>query len=75
MVKLIYYYVTDDNVLKIYYGQAKRLLSRKSKKIKHTLPENNDNILTQDINLDGKEDILIKFKDKNGTYQLKIIES
>ena len=66
---------TDDNVLKIFYGEEKRLLSRKAKKIKHDLPESNNDILTQDINQDGKEDILIKLKDKKGLYSLKIIES
>lgn len=66
---------TDDNVLKIFYGEERRLLSKRAKKIKHDLPENNRNILTQDINQDGKEDILIKLKDKKGMYQLKIIKS
>ncbi len=66
---------TDDDELKIYYGEEKRLLSKKAKKIKQRLPENNENILTQDINQDGKEDILIKLKDKNGKYHLKIIKS
>jgi len=66
---------TDDNELKIYHGDEKRLLSKRAKKIKHDLPENNSNILTQDINQDGKEDILIKLKDKNGIYHLKMIKS
>ena len=66
---------TDHNVLKIFYGEERRLLSKRAKKIKHDLPENNRNILTQDINQDGKEDILIKLKDKKGMYQLKIIKS
>jgi len=66
---------TDDNVLKIFYGEEKRLLSKRAIKIKHDLPENNHNILTQDINQDGKEDILIKIKDNKGIYHLKIIES
>ncbi|MCP4322939.1 MAG: VCBS repeat-containing protein, partial [Alteromonadales bacterium] len=57
---------TGDDELKIYYGEEKRLLSKKAKKIKQDLPENNENILTQDVNSDGKEDILIKLKDKHG---------
>ena len=52
----------DDDTLKIYLGTTdKRLFAKKSIKHKTQLPKQGNMLITNDINSDGKDDILIKY--------------
>ncbi len=52
----------DDDTLKIYLGaNNKRLFTKRAIKHKTQLPKQGDMLITNDINNDGKDDILIKY--------------
>lgn len=52
----------NDDTLKIYLGTAnKRLFSKKSIKYKTQLPKQGAMLISNDLNNDGKDDILIKY--------------
>lgn len=64
---------TGSKTLKIYYGNETTLLEKKAKKIKHTLPESANDIKLVDVNNDGKQDFVFRFKDKNGNSSIKTV--
>ncbi len=65
---------TDNDELSIYLGDKKRVLSRKAVYIERPLPKSIQNIYSTDFNQDGKEDIVLKMKDKQGNYRIEVQE-
>ncbi|MDK1286078.1 FG-GAP repeat domain-containing protein [Pseudoalteromonas umbrosa] len=63
----------DTNELKVYFGDAKRGLSRRAKRIKRALPASSTDIYSHDINLDGREEIVLKVNDKKAGFRLDTI--
>ncbi|AOT07963.1 FG-GAP repeat domain-containing protein [Pseudoalteromonas luteoviolacea] len=60
----------DINELKVYFGDEKRGLSRRAKRIKRTLPKSSGDIYSYDLNQDGTEEIVLKVKDKKEGFRL-----
>ena len=53
---------SGDNTLKIYLGRTgKQSFSSRSTSYKTNLPKDGNTLFTQDLNNDGKEDILMKY--------------
>jgi len=51
-----------DDALKVYYGvDDKKLFSKKALKYKVTLPKQGNMLISDDLNGDGKDDLLIKY--------------
>ena len=51
-----------DDELKIYFGTSgKKLLKRKSKSYEVNLPTDGNTLYVEDLNMDGKDDILMKY--------------
>ncbi|MDK2596565.1 FG-GAP repeat domain-containing protein [Pseudoalteromonas obscura] len=63
----------DTNELKVYFGDERRGLSRRPKRIKRSLPSSSDDIYSYDINQDGKEEIVLKVIDKKGGFRLDTV--
>jgi len=52
----------SDEKFKVYYGESgEKLFSRRSTSYKTILPKEGENLLIDDLNGDGKDDLLIKF--------------
>ncbi|KID57293.1 hypothetical protein JF50_08690 [Pseudoalteromonas luteoviolacea] len=64
----------DTNELKVYFGDEKRGLSRRAKRIKRSLPKSSSDIYSHDLNQDGKEEIVLKVKDKKEGFRLEAIQ-
>ncbi|KZN56477.1 hypothetical protein N474_12070 [Pseudoalteromonas luteoviolacea CPMOR-2] len=64
---------TDTNELKLYFGDEKRALSRRAKRIKRSLPKSSGDIYSHDLNQDNKEEIVLKVKDKKEGFRLEAI--
>lgn len=64
---------TDTNELSVYFGDSKRGLSRKAKRIKRELPKAPSDIYTHDINQDGVPEVILKIKDKSGNYKVDVL--
>ncbi|TMP47162.1 hypothetical protein CWB96_12500 [Pseudoalteromonas citrea] len=62
---------SDTNELKVYFGDEKRGLSRRAKRIKRALPKSSGDIYSHDLNRDGKEEIVLKIKDKKEGFRLE----
>ena len=51
-----------DDALKVYYGtKGKKLFSKRALKYKVTLPKQGSMLISDDLNGDGKDDLLIKY--------------
>jgi len=64
---------TGSKTLSIYYGNTDTVLNKKRKKLKQKLPENGNDIKLVDINDDGKDDIVLHFKNDDGLSIIKTI--
>ncbi|KZN30617.1 hypothetical protein N480_06555 [Pseudoalteromonas luteoviolacea S2607] len=64
---------SDTHELKVYFGDEKRGLSRRAKRIKRSLPESSGDIYSYDLNQDGKEEIVLKVNDKKEGFRLEAI--
>ncbi|ESP94277.1 MULTISPECIES: FG-GAP repeat domain-containing protein [Pseudoalteromonas] len=64
----------DTNELKVYFGDKRRGLSRRPKRIKRSLPSSSNDIYSYDINQDGKEEIVLKVSDEKGGFRLDTVQ-
>ncbi|MBQ4811510.1 VCBS repeat-containing protein [Pseudoalteromonas luteoviolacea] len=64
---------SDTHELKVYFGDEKRGLSRRPKRIKRLLPESSGDIYSYDLNQDGKEEIVLKVNDKKEGFRVEAI--
>ena len=58
----------------IYFGDKRRGLSRRPKRIKRSLPSSSNDIYSYDINQDGKEEIVLKVSDEKGGFRLDTVQ-
>jgi hypothetical protein len=63
-------YKYNKKTLYIYYGEDNNLLSKERTKVKLALPKHNQDILLVDVNQDGKQDLVFKFTDADGSSKI-----
>ncbi|WP_440056954.1 FG-GAP repeat domain-containing protein (plasmid) [Pseudoalteromonas sp. T1lg65] len=64
-------YKSGSKTLTVYYGNSDTLLDKRRTKIKYKLPELTNDIRFVDINGDGKDDFVFRFKDEDGKVRIE----